>query len=55
MNLEMEIIELLKKAKDTGEYFNPRVIADILDIVAVTDENLIPDDVQEWASNMWGR
>lgn len=59
MNLTEEVITLLRKAKETDEYFNPWILQGICDALGDGDpkiaENGMPDDVVDWIRGMWER
>jgi hypothetical protein len=56
--LAKELIAVLEKAKQTGEYFNPFIIQGVIggiqDGCPEADE-IITDDLSKWASNMLSR
>ena len=58
MDLHKELIQLLERAKATDEYFNPHLLSDILTAIENThfsDDNIIPDELNKWAQDMWSR
>lgn len=59
MNLTEEIITLLRKAKDTNEYFNPWILEGICNALVDGDPDIaedgIPDDIDNWVNGMWSR
>lgn len=53
MNLGLEVLELMRKAKLEGEYQNPHLLLAFLeglDTIGIEHE-----DLDEWASDMWSR
>lgn len=58
MDLAKELISVLEKAKQTGEYFNPFVIQGVLGGIyegCPQADEIITDDLSKWASNMFSR
>lgn len=59
MDLTKEIIELLRKAMETKEYFSPFILAGIRDALEMGDpdihDNGFPDDIDKWIDKMWSR
>lgn len=54
MNLKDEVIDLLKNLRDSKEYHNPHAIWGIIDAVRDTDgDDAIPEDILDWADEMW--
>lgn len=54
MDLKQEIQDLLKKAKDSGEYFNPYFLAALIETLE-GGEFEVDDDLHLWVRNMWSR
>lgn len=58
MNLHAELIVLLEKAKTTDEYFNPYLLTAILEAIEDThssDADIVPNELSEWAYDMFSR
>ena len=58
MNLYKKVVELLEKAMDTGEYFNPHFTDGVIELVedySASEESLISEKLSKWSTNMWSR
>jgi len=58
MNLSKELINVLEKAKESGEYFNPYIIQGVLNGIeegCPEADKLISKELHEWAQDMWSR
>ncbi len=58
MDLTKELMAVLEKAKQSGEYFNPFIIQGVLDGIhegCPQADKIITDDLSKWASNMFSR
>jgi len=56
MNLKNELIDLLKRAKDSGEYHNPYMLSAIYTTVSDFVEDFDEDEeVNDWIVNMFER
>ena len=58
MDLSKELVAVLEKAKQTGGYFNPFIIQGVIDGIqdgCQDADEIISDDLNEWATNMFSR
>lgn len=58
MDLHKELITLLEQAKTTDEYFNPYLLTAIIEAIEDThssDANITPNELKEWAYDMFSR
>lgn len=58
MNLSQELINVLEKAKETNEYFNPYIIQGVLNGIeegCPKANELISRELEKWAQDMWSR
>jgi hypothetical protein len=56
MDLKGELIQLLEKAMNSKEYFNPKMIDGVIEgIIDVYGDEAISPEIDKWASNMWSR
>lgn len=56
MNLYKELEDLLVKAKESNEYFNPRVLSKLYEIIESHNDEYDDDWViNDWIQNMWSR
>lgn len=55
MDLQKELLELLTRAKESGEYFNPHLLMGILDSISVTSGEEGLDEFYNWATKMFSR
>ena len=54
MDLTQEIIVLLNRAKESGDYYNPHFLSEIEDALAGMGIEL-NEDLEKWIQNMWSR
>lgn len=58
MDLAKELVAVLEKAKQSGEYFNPFIIQGVLNGIhegCQRADEIITDDLSNWASDMISR
>jgi len=58
MNLSEELIKVLEKAMIEDVYFNPHIIAGVLNGIEEGDsdaDKLVSSELSNWAYNMWSR
>ena len=58
MNLSQELINVLEKAKESGEQLNPYIIQGVLNGIqegCPEVDELISYELEKWAINMWSR
>jgi len=56
MNLSLELIKVLEKAMAEDVYFNPYIIAGVLNGIEEGDpdaDKIISNELNSWAYNMW--
>ena len=56
MDLAQELVDLLRKAKDSDEYFNPNTTDGVIDAIRLGyGDEAVPDDICKWSTDMWSR
>ena len=58
MYVAKELIEVLEKAMETNEYFNPHIINGVIESIQDGDpdsKNIISNELLNWAYKMWSR
>lgn len=58
MNFSKELIQVLEKAKDSKEYFNPFLLFGIINSIMDYDPegySLVSKDLLDWAEQMFSR
>lgn len=54
MNLKDEVINLLQELKNSDLYYNPHALWSIIEAVRDTEgDDAIPEDILDWADEMW--
>ncbi len=54
--MKTELLNVLKLAIDSKEYFNPNMIDAVINgIIDVYGDDSVSDEIRSWASNMWSR